>query len=197
MAKHLFLKEKLSNWEPLMFLIFRRLGIIWSGMPTLSFLHYCHLLLQHEDLISENLVFIIWWGPFCSLAHSAIRHRGPCCQPAQQHVFPMLAKSVDSTVISVRNWRNSAREMKGRSCFVFLPIIGKKRKEKKKTSTREIYLCNSDVLVRLCYYSLCTTPQSWWHYFLHLQEFEWQVAGISSLQKPNSSAMGCTITSVS
>lgn len=129
-GKASFSKEvKFSNWETLMFLIFRWLGVSLPGVPhCLSWIIVtCFCNTGH---ISENLVFIMWWGPFCSLVHSTIMHRGPCCQSDQLHVPAMLAKSVDLTVISERKWKKSLpNEWKDDLVFVFLPLIGKKRKK--------------------------------------------------------------------
>lgn len=120
--------ERSSNWESLMFLIFRWLGIRLLRVPTLSFPNYCHLLLQHEDHISENLVFEMWWGSFCSLVHSAIMHRVAVNLPAT--CFSYACKICGFHIISVRPWRNSTKRMKGRSYFhLFSSLLGRKEKK--------------------------------------------------------------------
>lgn len=141
-----------------MFLIFRRLGIRLSRVPTLSFSnYYCHLLLQHEDHISENLVFEMWWGLFCSSVHSAITHRGPCCQSAS-NMFRLCLQNLwvphhFSETLTKFYQKN---ERKIVFSFIFFPI----EKKRKKISPTEICLQNSEVLGRQWYYSLCVTPQA-------------------------------------
>lgn len=122
--------EKFSNWESLMFLIFRWLGIRLSQVPTLSFPNYCHLLLQHEDHISENLVFEVWWGPFCSSVHSAIMHRGPCCQ-SSRNMFQLRLQNpwVPHHFSETLKKFYQKNERKILFSFIFFPV-GKKRKKK-------------------------------------------------------------------
>lgn len=67
----------------------------------------------------------MWWGPFCSSVHSAIKHRGPCCQSASNMFQLCLQNLWDPHRFSetlMKFYQKNERKI------VFSSLLGRKEK---------------------------------------------------------------------
>lgn len=68
----------------------------------------------------------MWWGPFCSSVHSAIKHRGPCCQSASNMFQLCLQNLWDPHRFSetlMKFYQKNERKI------VFSSLLGRKEKK--------------------------------------------------------------------
>lgn len=123
----------------------------------------------------------MWWGPFPSLDHLAIVHRGLSCQPDRKHVCKLCGfHSYFSEKLKKSYWKRWKEDF----VLVFLPVIGKKKKSQHKWNLPLDFWGSWKLMLlfSLSNSKHLTTLFSWFTRVLVATDRD--CAGASSLQKP-------------